>query len=123
MRCRIVFLVVALAGAAPLAAQGPSQVSAAVAAGTVGERYDGFLGFVTPPGAELRRQVNAINIKRRSLYFQLATGRNATADLVALTTACELFARLPVGHAYMLQDGAWRRRAAGQSAPVPDYCR
>ena len=32
-------------------------------------------------------------------------------------------ARVGVGEAYLSADGAWRRRVAGQPAPVPDYCR
>lgn len=111
-----------VAAAAPAAAQSPA-VGGAIAAGQVGERYDGYMGFVTPPGPQVARQVAAINLRRRNLYIDLALRRNVTADVVGLTTACELLARLPVGEAYMLKDGAWRRRAPGQAAPVPDYCR
>jgi len=28
-----------------------------------------------------------------------------------------------VGEIYLLSDGVWRRRAPGQGAPVPAYCR
>ena len=84
----------ALAIAAPALAQRASAVGNAVAAGTVGERFDGYMGFVIPPSPEVRRQVGAVNIKRRNLYIQLASGKNVTADLVGMTTACELFAHL-----------------------------
>jgi uncharacterized protein YdbL (DUF1318 family) len=89
----------------------------------VGERYDGYMGYVGNPSPELRRQVSAINIRRRNLYIDLASRRNVTAQIVGLATACELFAQLPVGAAYMLEDGTWRRRTSGQPAPVPNYCR
>jgi uncharacterized protein YdbL (DUF1318 family) len=101
----------------------PALLSQALEAGTVGERYDGYLGFATPPPEALRRQVSAINIHRRNLYIELASRRNVTADAVGLTAACELLARVPVGGAYQLKDAAWQRRAAGQPAPVPNYCR
>jgi uncharacterized protein YdbL (DUF1318 family) len=103
-------------------AQSPA-VGQAIAAGQVGERYDGYMGFAGAPSPEVRRQVSAINIRRRNLYIDLASRRNVTAQLVGMATACELFAQLPVGEAYMLEDGAWRRRAPGQAAPVPNYCR
>jgi uncharacterized protein len=106
----------------PGAAQTPA-VASAIASGKVGERFDGYMGFVTAPNAEVRRQVNAINLRRRNLYIGLAAQRNVTPEVVGLATACELFARLPAAEAYMLNDRAWRRRAGGQAAPVPNYCR
>jgi hypothetical protein len=99
-----------------------STLGTAMATGQVGERYDGYLGTVTVPSEELRRQVAAINLRRRNLYIELGTRRGVTAQVVGLTAACELFAHLPAGEAYMLNDGAWRR-AAGQAPPRPDQCR
>ena len=104
------------------AAQTPA-VNAARTAGTVGERYDGFIGVAAPVSAAVRSQVGAINIQRRTLYSNLATSRGASPSEVGITAGCQLLARVRVGEAYMLADGAWRRRAAGQPAPVPDYCR
>lgn len=115
-------LLAALVLTAPASAQTPT-VSAAIAAGQVGERYDGYMGFVAPASDQIRRQVNAINIRRRNLYIELASRRNVTAQVVGLETACQLFVRLPVGEAYMTGDGSWHRRMPGQPAPVPDYCR
>jgi uncharacterized protein len=109
--------------AAPVVAQPGSVVSAAIAAGQAGERFDGYLGTVGQASDPLRRQVNAINLRRRNLYIELASRRQVTADVVGLATACELFAQLPVGEAYLLNDNVWRRRAPGQAAPVPNYCR
>lgn len=106
----------------PVAAQSPT-IARAIQAGQAGERYDGYMGYVGSAPAEVRRQVNAINIHRRSLYIQLASRKNVTAEVVGFATACELFAQLPVGEPYMLDDGVWRRRAAAQPAPVPNYCR
>jgi uncharacterized protein YdbL (DUF1318 family) len=113
----------ALAVAAPLAAQNTPAVTAGLASGTVGERFDGYLGYVTAVSPALRRQVDAINIRRRTLYSNLAARRGVSPQDVGVTAACELLGRVDVGQAYMLGDGAWRRRLAGQPAPVPDYCR
>jgi uncharacterized protein YdbL (DUF1318 family) len=112
----------ALALAAPALAQTPA-VNAARAAGLVGERFDGYIGVAAPVSAAVRSQVASINIQRRKLYSNLAARRGASPQDVGITAACQLLARVGVGEAYMLTDGAWRRRAAGQPAPVPGYCR
>jgi hypothetical protein len=119
---RRLFLIAALSAffAAPVAAQ---SVSGAIAAGQVGERYDGYLALVGGGSPQLQRQVAAINIHRRKLYTDLGDRRNVTPELVGMATACQLFGQLAVGEAYMLNDRVWRRRAAGQTVPLPDYCR
>ncbi len=115
-------IVLALFMAAPAAAQTPA-VNAARAAGAVGERYDGYVGVAAPVSAAVRSQVASINIQRRSLYSRLAASKGVSPQDVGITAGCQLLARVSVGEAYMLGDGVWRRRAAGQGAPVPDYCR
>jgi uncharacterized protein len=115
-------LLVALLFSAPAAAQTPA-VNAARAAGQVGERYDGYLGIAAPVSGQVRSQVATINIQRRSLYNNLAASRGVSPSDVGITAGCQLLARVTVGQAYLLNDGTWRHRAAGQPAPVPDYCR
>ena len=113
-----VALAVVLAG--PVMAQ--DAVVAARAGGLVGERFDGYLGALGPLPPGLRAHVAAVNIKRRSLFSDLASRRGVTAQEVGITTACALFARVAVGEAYLLTEGQWRRREAGDPAPRPDYC-
>ena len=108
--------------AVPASAQTPA-VDSGRAGGVVGERYDGYLGFASSASAVLQSQVSSINIRRRALYTNLAAQRGASPSDVGITAGCQLLARVPVGGVYMLGDGAWRRRTAGQPAPVPDYCR
>jgi uncharacterized protein len=119
---RISLAALAFAGSG-VAAQSPTLVPGAIAAGQIGERYDGYMGFAAPPSDALRRQVDAINLRRRNLYIELAGRRNVTAQVVGMATGCELLANLAAGEAYMLSDGAWRRRSASGPAPVPSYCR
>ena len=109
-------------GLAPATAQSSPLVASARASGVIGERIDGYLGFASPPPRAVRSQVEAINIRRRSLYISLARRRSVTPQEVGIAAACELFRRVAVGEAYMLADGVWRRRGAGQPAPKPDYC-
>ena len=115
-------LLLALMAAVPAAAQTPA-VDAARVAGAVGERYDGYVGVAAPVSAAVRSQLTSINIQRRSLYSRLAASKGASPRDVGITAGCQLLARVSVGEAYMLGDGVWRRRSAGQGAPVPDYCR
>jgi hypothetical protein len=97
-------------------------VIAARTAGVVGERYDGYLGAVAPLEPSLRAQVSAINIKRRALFSGLAARRGVAAQDVGIAAACALLGRVAVGEAYLLPEGNWRRRAAGEPAPRPSYC-
>lgn len=116
-------LFAALIALAPSASAQTAAVNAARAAGIVGERFDGYLGVVAPAGGNVRSQVATINVTRRALYSRLAASRGASPNDVGITAGCQLLARVGAGQAYMLADGVWRRRAAGQAAPVPDYCR
>lgn len=115
------FLGLALGLAAgPAVAQ--DAVIAARTSGIVGERYDGYLGAAGPLPAGLRGQVGAINIKRRALYSDLAARRGVAAQDVGVAAACALLGRVAVGEVYLLSEGQWRRRAAGEAAPRPAYC-
>ena len=106
----------------PAAAQTPA-VSAAIEAGQVGERYDGYLGVAGTVSPIVRSQVARINIERRSIYSNFATSHRVSPQDVGITAGCQLLARLGAGQAYLLSDGNWRKRVAGQPAPAPDYCR
>ena len=108
---------------APAASAQTPALDAARSAGQIGERFDGYIGVVSPVPPAVRSQVAAVNIRRRTLYSNLATSKGATAQDVGITAGCQLLARVPVGGAYMLIDGVWRRRTAGQSATLADYCR
>ena len=100
-----------------------NNAAEARAGGVVGERYDGYLGYAVRPSSQLvRSQTEAINIRRRKLYTDLAVSRGVSPLEVGITAGCTLLGRVAVGEAYMLSDGVWRRRAAGQPAPVPSYC-
>jgi uncharacterized protein len=119
---RLIACLAALALAAPAAAQPTPTLAAAIQAGQVGERFDGYMGFAVTPSAEVRRQVLSINIRRRNLYLELAGRRNVNAQVVGVATACQLFRQLIPGEAYLLSDNVWRRWAPGQPTPVPEQC-
>jgi uncharacterized protein YdbL (DUF1318 family) len=108
--------------AVPVAAQSPA-IDSARAAGIIGERYDGYIGVASAASGATRSQVATINIQRRALYSNLAASKGVSPQDVGITAGCQLLSRVQVGEAYMWADGAWRRRAAGQGPPIPDYCR
>ena len=116
----LAFPSLAIPAAAP--AQDPAAIVAARRAGLIGERFDGYLGLASAnTSAELRRQVGAINIRRRALYSNLASRKGVTPEEVGITAACSLLRRVSVGEYYLLSQGGWRRLAPGQSA-APSYC-
>lgn len=110
-----------LGGIASIAPAQNSLVTQAIRDGIVGETASGYLGFAQTPSAELRAQVDAINLGRRSAYTDLAQQRGTTRQQVAAETACSRLSSIDTGEAYQLRDGVWRTR--GQAPiPTPDYC-
>ncbi len=117
-------LALTLAGGAMLAsAQGVSVIETAKAQGVIGETWEGYIDFAKTPSNAVRAEVEALNIKRRAAYTQLASQRGATVQEVALKTACQIFAaKVPVGQAYLLPDKIWRVREGASPIARPDYC-
>ncbi|HEV2567641.1 DUF1318 domain-containing protein [Sphingomonas sp.] len=119
-------IIIGLSGLALLAWGGVAlaqsgAVSAAIAAGQVGERADGYLGIRGSVGADVRAEVEQINIKRRALYTSRAQQRGVAVEAVAAATACQAMQRVGVGHAYN-SGGGWAVRGAGDPAPKPGNC-
>ena len=93
------------------------------ASGKVGEQADGYLGVVGSADASLRAQVDAVNIKRRAYYTDLAAKRGAKIEEVAATTGCELLrTKVAPGQFYRAADGSWHQRDAGAPVRLPSYC-
>lgn len=93
------------------------------ASGLVGEQSDGYLGLVGSAGADVRAQVDSVNIQRRAAYTQLAAQRGATIEEVAAATACQIFSnRVAPSQYYRLPDGVWRRRNGSEPVPRPAHC-
>lgn len=115
--------VTALAGGTAYAFVMQGQVDQLRASGLVGEQADGYLGLVGSAPADVRAQMDAINIQRRAEYTRLAAQRGATIEEVAAATACQLFAnRVGPGQYYRLPDGVWRRRNGNEPVPRPSHC-
>jgi uncharacterized protein len=118
-----VSLAVAAGAMVTVARAQASAVAAAIDAGTVGEQADGYLGIRGSVSATLKSEVEAINIKRRAGYTQLAEQRGVTVKDVAAAVGCKTLAnRVGAGEAYQLRDGVWRVRNGNAPIDLPDYC-
>lgn len=105
--------------AVPASAQNRDPAYAAArSAGQIGEKMDGYLGYVTPPSPALRAVVEDINIKRKAVYAEKAQANKATVEEYALTSGCLLIAQTKPGEKYQAPDGSWQTRGAG--APLRD---
>lgn len=125
MTKRTPFLIAAFAGlsllaAVPAAAQMDAEVESALSSGAVGEQADGYLGFVRAPSSGLKAKVDAINIKRRQGYTQVAQAKNVPIEAFAVSIGCHTLSVLKPGRAYNI-GGAW---AVKGSAPIalPPQC-
>ena len=113
---------VAIGGAGVAYAMQADASASLRASGQAGEQADGYLGIVGSASSDLRAQVDAVNIKRRAYYTELAASRSAKIEEVAATTACELFrSKVAPGQFYRLADGVWRKRDSAP-IPLPGYC-
>jgi uncharacterized protein len=87
--------------------------------GLIGEKPDGYLGFVVPPTPAIKALVDDINIKRKAIYTEQAQTNGSTVSEFAFTTACNLISQKTVaGEKYQTPDGTWKTRDAGP--PVLD---
>lgn len=100
-------------------AQGRDPVYAAArSGGQVGEKMDGYLGYVVPPSAALRAVVEDVNIKRKAVYATKAQANKATVEEYALTSGCLLIGQTRPGEKYQAPDGSWQTR--GDGPPMRD---
>jgi len=114
------FAGLSLLAAAPVLAQMSASVESALASGAVGEQADGYLGFARPPAPALKAEVDAINIKRRQGYTQVAQAKNVPIEAFAVSIGCHTLANLKPGRSYSI-GGAW---AVKGNAPItlPSQC-
>ncbi|HEY0271009.1 MAG TPA: YdbL family protein [Sphingomonas sp.] len=110
-----------LTGESAALAQMDPAVEAALSSGAVGEQSDGYLGFARPPSGDLKAKVDAINIKRREGYTQVAQAKNVPIEAFAASIACKTLAGTRPGRSYSVARGVW---AVKGDAPValPPQC-
>ncbi len=86
--------------------------------GLIGEKPDGYLGFVASPSSAIRALVEDINIKRKAAYTREASSSGSTVEQFAFTTGCRLILKASSGEKYQTPGGKWATRDG--SAPNRD---
>ncbi len=104
--------------ATPALAQRDPAYQAARAAGQVGEKPDGYLGFVVTPSDAVRSLVDDLNLRRRAVYSERARAAGSTVEQMAFTTGCNLIAQTVAGEKYMTPTGEWATRTVAD--PIRD---
>jgi uncharacterized protein len=108
----------AVAGSSAMAQRDPAYQQAR-AEGLIGEKTDGYLGFVTSPSPAVKALVDDLNIKRKAKYTEEALANGATVEEMAFRTGCRLIKeRTAPGEMYQAPDRSWKTRDS--SPPVVD---
>lgn len=83
----------------------------AKSSGLVGERNDGYVGYVvTPPSAEVKVVVKDVNNKRKSKFSQSAKSNNLLVEQVANRFYQRAVSATKTGQYYQDADGAWVKK-------------
>ena len=111
-------LIGAVLASAPAFAQRDPAYAEARAAGTIGEKPDGYLAVVGAANPTLQALVDDLNIRRREEYTRQAALTRSTVEQFAFTTGCNLILRTAPGEKYQAPDGSWQTRTS--AAPLRD---
>jgi uncharacterized protein YdbL (DUF1318 family) len=104
------FLPVAPGFFSPAWAQSSRVLDAPRAAGTVGERYDGYAvahGAVSP---DLAKVIDQVNAERRTVYAERAKNTGAPIEAVGKIYAQEIVKSAPAGTWFLGENGQWTRK-------------
>lgn len=84
------------------------DLQGAKSAGLVGERIDGYLGYVvTPPKAEVRALVKSVNNKRKSRFLETAKKNGIDVNTVSVRFYQLAVEATKPGHYYQNAEGKW----------------
>ena len=80
------------------------------AAGTVGERFDGYAvarGAATP---DILALVDKVNAERRAVYSQRAASENVPIEAIGKIYAAEIIKSAPAGTWFLSESGRWTQK-------------
>lgn len=80
------------------------------AAGTVGERYDGYAVARGAVPADIASLVEQVNAERRALYAQRAQSEGAPVEEIGKVYAAEIMKSAPAGTWFLAENGQWKRK-------------
>ncbi len=82
------------------------QISTLKSTGVIGEKTDGFLGFVKKSPAD-KAVVNAENNDRKAVYSEIAKGQGVSASVVAQRRALQIAEQAASGDWLQNANGKW----------------
>ncbi len=104
-------LLFAFAAAPPQPAHAQDSLAAAKAAGLIGERPDGLVGFVQDQvPAEVRALVEQVNQERKARYADVAQSTGQPLPTVQAVAGDRLIAATPPGQFVMNAAGRWTKK-------------
>ena len=82
--------------------------------GVIGERADGYLGFVVDDGVsdDLKRRVAEVNALRREVYTRKARQTGESLSVIAALAAEFQYSRLEPGDYFMTTTGEWVQKSS-----------
>ncbi len=80
------------------------------AAGTVGERYDGFAAARGAASSDVAALVAGVNGERRAVYAQRAQSDNVSIDAVGRIYALEIMKSAPPKTWFLSESGQWTQK-------------
>ncbi|RMH59442.1 MAG: DUF1318 domain-containing protein [Zetaproteobacteria bacterium] len=96
--------------AAPITDAWSADLRSAKQAGLIGERLDGYLGFVRAAPPDVRALVREVNRKRRARYRQIAAQSGIALHQVELLAGRKAIAKTPSGLFVQSPSGRWVRK-------------
>jgi hypothetical protein len=92
------------------AQQSSRLLDAPRAAGTVGERYDGYAVVRGQASADLAALVAKVNAERRAVYAQRAQSEHVPIEAIGKIYAGEILRSAPAGTWFLSETGQWTRK-------------
>ncbi len=87
------------------------DLAGAKSKGLIGERSDGYLGYVVKPAAsDVQSLVKEVNNKRRAKFRQTVAKTGATLDQVAKRFAQRAYEKTAKGNFVQSSNGQWRKK-------------
>jgi uncharacterized protein len=80
------------------------------AAGTVGERYDGYAVVRGAPSPGVSSLVEQVNADRRALYTQRAAADGVPVEAIGKIYAAEIIKSAPKGTWFLSESGQWTQK-------------
>ncbi|MGE3477768.1 MAG: YdbL family protein [Rhodospirillaceae bacterium] len=80
------------------------------AAGTVGERYDGYAVVRGTPTPGISSLVDQVNADRRALYAQRAAADGVPVEAIGKIYAAEIIKSAPKGTWFLSESGQWTQK-------------